>query len=126
MEITKLSKRIKWLQQVIHRGGRKIPVLKGGGNAERPSAPTHDTIAVSSGRLEVGKTTEVDIGFATDSVGDVIPPDANDPEGRSLLLSTLITTRRRDELFQLRCQPEGNLDSAPNEDSSPKPAPVQT
>jgi hypothetical protein len=84
MEITDLSKRIKWLQQAIHRGGRKMPVLRGGGNAERPSAPTQETMAVKTGPNEVGNATEIVVGFGTDSVGDVIPPGTKVPTGRSL------------------------------------------
>ena len=102
MEITELSKQIKKLQQAIHRGGRKIPVLRGGGNAERPSAPTQATIAVATGRIERGKTTETDVGLAPDSNGAVIPPEANAPTGRSDSLSTSITIFCRDEVFQLR------------------------
>jgi hypothetical protein len=95
VKIAQLSKRIKQLQQAIHRGGRKIPVLRGGGNAERPSAPSQDTIEMTRGRLKVGNATEIEVGLAPDSVGEVIPPGTNVPAGRSLLLSSTLMTSRR-------------------------------
>jgi len=85
MEITELSKRIKWLQQAIHRGGRKIPFPRGGGNAERPSAPTQETMAVKTGQKKVGNATEIDVGLGTESAGGgIIPPGTKVRKGRSV------------------------------------------
>jgi len=85
VKIANLSKPIKQLQQAIHRGGRKVPVPRGGGNADRPSAPTQETMAVKTGQKKVGNATEIDVELGTESAGGgIIPPGTKVRKGRSI------------------------------------------